>query len=95
MLGAYISYNKAWENEVDYIVFKKDKVQYLKINQLKLQVHNTYKKDETITTSFEPVKYSNIINKGCLDEELFKLNGQLALFEKDYSEFTYKTTNNL
>ena len=41
---AYISYNKMWESEFDNFVFKNDKVQDLKINQLKLQVHDTFKK---------------------------------------------------
>ena len=41
---AYISYNKIWESEFDGIVFKRDKLQDLNINQLKLEVHDTYKK---------------------------------------------------
>ena len=43
---AYISYNKLWEIEFDGIVSKRDKLQDLKIIQLKLEVHDTYKKDE-------------------------------------------------
>ena len=43
---AYISYNKLWESEFDGIVSKRDKLQDLKINQLKLEVHDTYKKDK-------------------------------------------------
>ena len=43
---AYISYNKLWESEFDGIVSKRGKLQDLKINQLKLEVHDTYKKDE-------------------------------------------------
>ena len=42
---AYISYKKLWESEFDNIVSKKDKVQDLNLNQLKLQTHNTYKKE--------------------------------------------------
>ena len=34
---AYISYNKDWESEFDGIVSKRDKLQALKINQLKLK----------------------------------------------------------
>ena len=41
---AYISYNKLWESEFDGIVSKRDKLQDMNINQLKLEVHNTYKK---------------------------------------------------
>ena len=38
---AHISYNKLWESEFNKIVSKKDKVQDIKINQLKLEVHDT------------------------------------------------------
>ena len=41
---AYISYNRVWEREFDYIVSKRDKLQHLNINQLKLEVHDTYEK---------------------------------------------------
>ena len=70
---AYISYNKLWESEVDGIVSKRDKSQDLNINQLKLEVHDTYKKDEKLTTSFEPAYNSDGINKAYLDEK-FKKN---------------------
>ena len=46
---AYISYNELWGSEFDNIVFKKDKVQDMNINQLKLEVHDTYKKCEKKT----------------------------------------------
>ena len=60
---AYISYNKLWENEFDGIVSKRDKLQDLNINQLKLEVHDTYKKDQKITTNFEAVDDKDVINK--------------------------------
>ena len=41
---AYISNNKLWESEFDGIVSKRDKLQDLKISQIKLEVHDTYKK---------------------------------------------------
>ena len=41
---ACISYNKLWESEFDNIIRKKDKIQDMNINQLKLQVYETYKK---------------------------------------------------
>ena len=52
---AYISYNKLWESEFDNIVSIGDKLQDLNINQLKLEVHYRYKKDEKITTNFNAV----------------------------------------
>ena len=84
---AYISYNKLWESEFDGIVSKIDKLQDLNINQLKLEVHDTYKKDEKITTNFKPINNSDVINKSYLDEELKKTNGHITYIEKDYNEF--------
>ena len=84
---AYISYNKLWESEFDGIVSKRDKLQDANINQLKLEVHDTYKKDEKITTNFEPIDNSDVINKSYLDEKLLKIDGHLSKLEKDYNEF--------
>ena len=84
---AYISYNKLWESEFDGIVSKRDKLQDLNINKLKLEVHDTYKKDEKISTDFEPIDNSDVINKGYLDEKLLKINAHLSKLEKDFNEF--------
>ena len=84
---AYISYNRLWESEFDGIVSKRDKLQDSNINELKLEVHDTYKKDEKITTNFEPVNNSDVINKGYLDEKLIKIDGHLSKLEKDFNEF--------
>ena len=71
---AYISYNKLWESEFDNIVSKPDELQDLNINQLKLEVHDSYKKDEKLTTNFEAVNDGDVVNKGHLDEKLLKIN---------------------
>ena len=84
---AYISYNKLWESEFDNIVSKRDKLQDVNISQLKLEVHDTYKKDEKITTNFDAVDDSDVINKAYLDEKLIKINGHISKLEKDYNEF--------
>ena len=84
---AYISYNKLWESEFDGIVSKRDKLQDLKINRLKLEVHDTYKKDEKLTTNFEPSSNDDVINKGYLDEKLLNIKGQLSKLEKNFNEF--------
>ena len=84
---AYISYNKLWESEFDGIVSKRDKLQDANISQLKLEVHDTYKKDEKITTNFEPVDVSDVINKGYLDSKLLKIDGHISKLEKDFNEF--------
>ena len=67
---AYISYNKLWESEFDGVVSKRDKLEDLIINQLNLEVHDTYKKDEKITKNFESIDNENVINKTYLDENL-------------------------
>ena len=83
---AYISYNKLWESEFDGIVSKRDKLQDANISQLKLEVHDTYKKDEKLTTNFKPTDNLDVINKGYLDEKLLNINGHLSKLEKDYNE---------
>ena len=83
----YFSYNKLWESEIDGIVSKRDKLQDANISQLKLEVHDTYKQDEKITTNFEPIDNSDVINKGYLDDKLLKINGHLSKLVKDYNEF--------
>ena len=84
---AYISYIKHWESEFDGIVSKRDKLQDLNISQLKLKVHDTYKKDEKLKTNFELVDDSDVINKGYFDSKLLKIDGHLSKLEKDYNEF--------
>ena len=84
---AYISFNKLWESEFDGIVSKRDKLQDANINQLKLEVYDTYKKDEQITTIFEPNDNEDVINKDYLDEKLLKIEGHLSKLEKDFNEF--------
>ena len=83
---AYIIYNKLWESEFDGIVSIRDKLQDSNINQLKLEMYDTYKKDEKITTNFEAVDYSEIINKAYLDSKVLKIDGHLSKLEKDYNE---------
>ena len=84
---AYISCNKLWESEFDDIVSKRDKLKDLNIIQLKLEVHDTYKKDEKLRTNFEPTDDSDRKNKGYLDDKLLKPNGRSSKLEKNYNEF--------
>ena len=64
---AYISYNELWESDFDGILCKRDKLQDSNINQLKLELYDTYKKMKILTTNFEAVNNENVINKGYLD----------------------------
>ena len=84
---AYISYNKLWESKYDGIVSKRYKLQDANISKLKLEVPDSYKKDEKLTTNFEPNDNEDVINKGYLDSKLFKTDGHLSKLEKDYNEF--------
>ena len=80
---ASISYNKIWESEFDNIVSKRDKLQdFIIIIQLKIEAHDSYKKDEKKTTDFEPINNEDNINKGDLDEKVLKTNGHLSKLEK-------------
>ena len=65
---AYISYNKIWESEFDDINSKRDKLQDVNTNQLKLELHDTSKKNEKLTTNFEAVNDEGLINKAYLDD---------------------------
>ena len=83
---AYISYNNLWESEFDGIVSRRYKLQDLKIYQFKLKVHDTYGKDEKITTNFEAVDDKDVMNKAYLDKKLKKTDGHISYIEKDYNE---------
>ena len=78
---------KLWESEFGGIVSKRDKLQDVNINQLKLEVYDTYKKYENITTDFEALDDKDVINKAYLDSKLLKIDGHLSKLEKDYNEF--------
>ena len=54
---------------------------------MKLEVQDTYEKDEELTTDFEPINIEDVINKAYLDEKILKRNSQLPILEKDYNEF--------
>ena len=84
---AHISHNKRWESKIDGIVSKRDKLQDLNNNQIKLDVHDTYKKDEKKATNFEPVNDEDVINKAYLDEKLYKIDGHISYIEKNYNDF--------
>ena len=84
---AYFNYNKLWESEFDKIVSMKDKVRDLNNNQLKLEVHDAYKKGENITTNFKTVNDEDVINKAYPDEKRLRIDGHLSSLEKKYNEF--------
>ena len=75
---AYNSYKKVGESELDNIVSEKDKIEDIKIKQLQLEVHDTYEKDEKITTKLEPQFNGDALNKAYLDTKLSKIQGRIS-----------------
>ena len=84
---AYISCKILWQSEFDNIVSRKDKMQDLNINQIKLEVHDNYEEDEKITKTFEPGNDEDVLNQAYLDKKVFEEDGHLSLLEKDYNDF--------
>ena len=82
-----ISNNKLYESEFNIIVSKRDKLEDLNSNQLKLEVNDTFKKDEKKTTNFERTENSDVINKSCLDEKLKNIDGHISYIKNDYNQF--------
>ena len=76
-----------WESEFDIIVSEKHKVQDINISQLKLEVHDTYEKNEKMKTNFKAVNDSDIFNKAYQDEKLSKKYDHLLFPERYYNEF--------
>ena len=79
---AYISYDKLWRFEFFNNVSAKDKVKDRNLNQVKLKVHDRYKKVEKITRNFEESNLKDVINKGLLDEKLCKIEGFFHIYGK-------------
>ena len=91
---AYKSYNKLWESEFDNIVSKRDKLQDMNINQLKLEIQDTYKKHGKVTTDFKLFNNEYVINKAYLDGKS-KITVTSHFLKKITTNFNYNTTNNL
>ena len=54
---------------------------------MKLEVHDTYKRSEKITTNFEAVDDKDVIYKAYLDTKLKKIDGHISYIEKGYNGF--------
>ena len=57
------------------------------LNEIKLEVHDIYKKLKKLRTKFEPTDDVDVVHKSCLDEKLLKLNVHLSFLEIDYNGF--------
>ena len=60
---------------------------------MKLEVHDTYRKDEKISTNFELVDNEDVINKAYLDEKLKKNCWTNFIYRKKTTNKKYNTTN--
>ena len=92
---AYISYTKLWESECDNIVSRKGKVLDMTVSQVKLEIHDTYGKDEKTTTSIVANNDEDVINKAYLDETFLKIDCHILLLEKNTTISKYLVTNSL
>ena len=61
------SYETLWRSDVYNNVSAKNTVQVMNLDQIKLKVNDTYKKDDKITWSFEPSNDKNFIRKAYLE----------------------------
>ena len=66
----------------------------MNINQLKLEVHDTYKKHEKKPPKFEPVNNDDVINKPYLDEKFKKTDISISYIEKHHNEFKSNNKEN-
>ena len=64
-------------------------------NHLKLEVHDSFKIDEKITTIFKAVNDPDIINKTYLDEKVSKITVTYQYWKKITMKWFYDKTNNL
>ena len=58
-----LSRTNKWRSGFYNIVSAKDRVQDINLYQIKIRVNDTYKKDEKITTKFEPKKPEDVFTK--------------------------------
>ena len=84
---AYTSYNKLWQIEFDNIVSAKGIMQDINLNHIKLEVYDTYKKGEKMTTNFEAPNIEDVIKKVYLDRNVSRIEGQISYIEKNYIEY--------
>ena len=78
---AYISYTNLWESEFNNTV-SEDKVQDMNVNQIKLEVHDSYKKDQKLTTNFEAIKDEDLLNKAYVDKNLLNIDRHVSFIAK-------------
>ena len=91
---APISYDYLWRSELHNSVSAKDKFQDMNLNQLEVEGNDIFKKDEKITTSFEPSNDENVLNRTYLDTKLSNIGCHILFIQKSYNEFAYLERSN-
>ena len=86
---AYFSYEKVWRSEYNNNVSAKDRVQDKNLEQLKLKVNDSFKKDEKITINFRAISDEDIICKKNLYTKLSVVKGHLLYLKKIYTYYRY------
>ena len=61
-------------------------MQEINPSQLKLEVHDTYKRDEQMTTTLEASNPQVAINRTYWDEKFLRTDSHMSLLEKDYNK---------
>ena len=90
---ASISYDKLWRTEFCNNVPPKDKVQDFNLNQLKLKVNDTSKKNEKVATNFETSGDEDVKNNAYLDKNSSEKESGISCSEKNYNEFKLHNNN--
>ena len=90
---AYKCYDKLWRSELYNNISPKDSVQDINLDQLKLKLNDTYKKDEKKTKKrpcndgdVAPCNDGDVVNKAYLDIKLSEIENNISFIEKDYKE---------
>ena len=63
---AYIRLDKVWRSDFCNKVSAKDRVQDMNLNQIKLKISDSFKKDKRIATKVEPNIDEDVMNKAHL-----------------------------
>ena len=58
---------------------------------MKLNVNDSYERDEKVTTTFEPSKNEDVLNKGYIDTKFTEIKGNLLFIEKVFKEIELYT----
>ena len=86
-----MGFNEWWRYELYNIVSADAGLQDMNLNKLKLNINESYKKDDKITRNYEPSNDEDVVKNAWRDTKLSTINenGQrrIPFIEKEVSEF--------